>query len=153
MLQTRGIVGCLCAAAMVLFLSPVPASAQHLDRRETRRAIRRVEERTDAMLDHIDDWAEARSEDGWHAVEAVYGRVNAFNDALGELKVQFHEHVDPWDLRDQVRDLIARAGDVGREVRRIDFGDGVHRDWQQVRREVFHLADLYHLEHFEEEHD
>jgi hypothetical protein len=151
--QLRGIVGCLCVAACVLFYAPTRASAQHLDRRETRRGIRRVEERTDAMLDHVDDWIESRGDEGEHRVEELYARVNAFNDTLGELKVEFHERENPWELRAHVRELIRRAGEMGHEIRRIhEFGDDVHHDWEDVRSAVFDLADKYRLEHFEE-HD
>src|SRR5271169_5416459 len=145
MIHARRIAGSLLTIASLLAWSS-SAMAEHLDRHETRRILRRLEERSDESQDRMDDWVDERHDERFRLYDFdVRAHVDAFQYALDDLKDQLRDREDPWEVRDQARTLIDRAGELNRSLLHSDFYSEVRHEWEAVRVHVNTLARHYQL--------
>ncbi|HUB24879.1 MAG TPA: hypothetical protein VL992_05570 [Tepidisphaeraceae bacterium] len=134
-------------AAIALFAFSAPAQAQHLDRWETRRFARHIEERSDELFDRIDDWIAERHDERWARVQDLYPHIDRFVIALDDYKSQLLQHDDPWEVRDQA-EAVVRAGDaLGRHLQEAGYLPPDLRDhWHDVHEALRDFAHQYHID-------
>ena len=128
------------AAMVVLFTSNV-AFADHLDRVETRRVIRHMEERSDALQDQIESWVNDRRAEREHRGAPILDAADHLDQAIAQFKLELHNHDEPWDVRDKAQKVIDAAGDLGRT---IEHGE-LRSEWEPMRDAANALARHYHL--------
>ena len=121
MLYSNRTAACLFTSAMVFLFAAPTVLADHLDRFETKRLVRHIEERTDELQDRIDDWVVDRRDERIHRTEELYRRMNRFAAAVDDLKGQLRDRDEPWDLREQAHNVLDRAVELGTviEARRL----------------------------------
>lgn len=140
-------VGATVAAALVLMFAATSAqAADHLDKHETRRIVRRLEERTDVLLDRIDDWVAERREEREHRAEELMRAADHFEAMLTQFKTDLPAHEEPWELRDRAKELLFAAGELGRVIDHGPFQAEMRHEWESVRDAANELARHYHLE-------
>jgi hypothetical protein len=133
--------------AITLFAFSTPARAEHLDRRETRRFARHIEERADELFDRIDDWIDERRDERWDRIHDLVPHIDRFEIALDDFKSQLLQHDEPWELRDQAEQVI-RAGDaLGRRLEQSGYlPEDVRAHWHDVHESLRDFAHHYHID-------
>ena len=141
-IQLLAVIG---SVALFAVATPLVYSAM-LDRHDTRRSARRVEEKECALRDRIDDWAEASRPERFPLKSELDKKLDRFETALEHYREELRTHDQPWDIRDETGVLI-------RETRLL--GDGIHeahflppsadKDYVEVRVEVNDLAKHFEL--------
>jgi hypothetical protein len=145
MFMNRAIVMGLLAAGTILSTAAV-APAEHLERRETRRIIRGVEEASMTLFDRIDDWTEQRWDERYHQLDELDGRINDFQTAVNSFTSQLRTHEEPWDVRDGAKAIVDASTELGRSINHADYlPRELRRDWEGLRDRVDELANHFHL--------
>lgn len=146
----RGLAALASLASLMIFVSSNSVLAQeehHLDRHEMRRVVRRLAERSDALQDSIDDWVDERPDERRDRAIELYHRLDHLDSAIFELRTKLIDSDEPWALRDQARAVIDAARGVHET---LDAAEWMPRElrhgWEDLRVEVNHLAEHYHLE-------
>jgi hypothetical protein len=149
MVASRTIFGGLVAACAALFLCAPSAMAEHLDRHETRRLVRRIEERCDVFQDKLDDWVAERQDERFHLTSELYHHIDEFQNSVDDYKVELRDQDDPWSVRDQAHVVVDKARELGRIVMHGEIHDAlpgeIRREWQGLRQEVDHFAHEYRM--------
>jgi hypothetical protein len=144
MVAYRGTIIALVAAFLPLTVWSAPPDREHLDRPEMRRIVRKIEEKTDELQDHVDEWIGARPERA-RQVNEFNQVTERFETDLSNFKIQLINHDEPWDLRDQAERMIGSAQEVGRVISHGQFSPEMRRSWDDMRDQVNELARRYHL--------
>jgi hypothetical protein len=144
----RGLAGLASLASLVIFVSSSRVFAQeHVDRWEARRIARHVSERSDALQDDIEQWISERPDERRHLAEELNHRFDHLDDAIATLRQQLAQHDEPWDVRDQAREVL----DAGRSLHEalesaIWLPHEVRHGWDDLRGALDDLAGRFHLE-------
>jgi hypothetical protein len=132
-----------------MLAASVPAFADHLDRWETRRIVRHLEEKNDVLQDRIADWVAERRDEREHQAEQLLRDAEHFDQNLAQFKIDLYHHEEPWELRDNARNIIDVAADFGHSVERGDWHGEMRHEWEDMRDSVNELARQYHLPELE----
>ena len=145
MSSTRNLAVGSFAAVVVILFSSTAAFADHLDRVETKRIVRQLEERSDAVQDRIDSWISLRREEREHRAEGLVSSAENFDQMVAQFKLDLYKHDEPWDLRDNAQKIIDAATEFGRTVEHSELHDDLRGEWEQMRESANALARHYHL--------
>ena len=150
MTHARQTIGYLIATIAIAALSSQSALADrhehfHMDKWQTLRAIRHVEEANDQMEDAIDDWAGPRGDQVRHQQADLFQHLDQFGDDLSALKTEVKQQDDPWQTRDHVQSLMDEAQRLGHFIVRSELPRPVKAQWHNVRDGMDALAQQYHL--------
>jgi hypothetical protein len=115
--------------------------ADHLDRVETRKVVRQLEERSDALQDQIESWINDRRGEREHRGAPILEAADHLDQAIAQFKLDLHGHDEPWDVRDSAQKVIDAAGELGRTV---EHGE-LRSEWEPMRDAANALARHYHL--------
>ena len=145
MFRIRHLTGYALIASMALLAATVPAFADHLDRWETRRIVRHLEEKNDLLQDHLADWVAERRDAREHVAEEMIRNAEHFDQNLAQFKIDLYHHEEPWELRDNARNIIDTAADFGHSIERGEWHGELRQQWEDMRDSVNELARQYHL--------
>jgi hypothetical protein len=126
---------------MVVFFSSNVAFADHLDRVETRRVVRQMEERSDALQDQIESWVNDRRAEREHRGAPILDAADHLDQAIAQFKLDLHSHDEPWDVRDSAQKVIDAAAELGRTV---EHGE-LRSEWEPMRDAANAMARHYRL--------
>jgi len=153
MLQIRSFMTFAAFAAILSLFVSTAAMADHMDRWEIRQTVRHLEERNDALQDHIYDWISQRRDEREHRAGDMLRAADHFDQNLAQFKLDLYHHDDPWDLRDEAQNVVDNAADLGRVIEHDDEWHGeLHQMWDDVRDSANELARHYHLREIEHWH-
>jgi hypothetical protein len=144
MFQHRNVIGFVVATAIVMAFSSSMALADHLDKHETGRIIRQVAERSDALQDRIESWVSDHHNN--HHADELIRRADALTDAVTEFRSQLRTHDEPWDLRDQARDIVNAATELGKVIEHGEYHDDLRHEWDATHDAVDALAQHFHID-------
>ncbi len=120
-------------------------AAYHLDKQETRRILRHIEERNDELEDRVDTWMVERRAERDPRVEELERATDHLEDELTAFKDGLRSHDEPWDLRNEAQELLNASADVGRAVEHGEFHRDLAEEWEQIRERSNELARHYQL--------
>ncbi|HEX4124888.1 MAG TPA: hypothetical protein VHY37_09210 [Tepidisphaeraceae bacterium] len=141
--------GLLSAIGLIVVFSPALASAQHLDRVETRRNIRYLCQRTDDFQDRLEGWIEEHGhrEERMHQAIELNHQLDAFETSLLTLRLALIQHDEPWDARDQAKAMIDSARELHRAIEHAAYlPPEVTADWKQMHDLINTVATQFHLQ-------
>jgi hypothetical protein len=145
MLHVRTLTVYAVVGSMMMLFSTVPALADHLDRLETRSIVRHLEEKNDVLQDRIADWVAQRPDEREHRAEAMLRNAEHFDQNLAQFKIDLYHHEEPWDLRDNARNIIDTAADFGHSIEQGEWHDQIRHEWEDMRDSANELARQFHL--------
>jgi hypothetical protein len=139
------------AALAALVLSPVAADAQGRARGrvyakvDVERIIKRVEEQSGSFRKAVDRQLDHSRLNGTRREDRINAQVKQYDRSVDELRREFSRR-DSWmETRGNVERVLREASDVNRIIREAEFGPRLEADWNQLRRELNTLADVYNL--------
>jgi hypothetical protein len=141
MASNRVTAGCSTVAAMIVLFSSATVFADHLDRVETRRLVRQMEERSDALQDQIENWVNDRRAERERRGAPILDAADHLDQALAQFKMDLHGHDEPWDVRENAKKVIDAAAELGHT---IEHGE-LRPEWEPMRDAANALARQYHL--------
>jgi hypothetical protein len=145
MLLVRHLMGYPIIAMLLLLGISTPAFADHLDGRETRQMVRHLEEKNDVLQDRIADWVSQGRDERERRAEQLLHDAEHFDQNLAQFKIDLYHHEEPWELRDNARNIIDVASDFGHSIERGDWHGEMSREWESMRDSVNELARQFHL--------
>jgi hypothetical protein len=79
--------------------------------------------------------------------EELNRHLDHFDDAVAHLRSAILAHDDPWDVRDEAREVIESAAKLRDALEHADYlPKDAWRDWANLRDRCNDLAHIYHLE-------
>ncbi len=127
------------AIALALAGGVERASAQ---RQDVDRILRRLEENTDRFTKSLDSALDHSPLNGTRAEDEVNGYVHDFEEATDRLKDHYE---DSGAAPNSAREVLVRAQNIDRFMRRNRLGGRAAGDWQVVRSDLNALARAYRL--------
>lgn len=139
------------AALAALVLSPLAADAQGRARGrvyakpDVERIIKRVEEQSGNFRKAVDRQLDHSRLNGTKREDRINAQVKQYDRSVDELRREFSRR-DSWmETRGNVERVLREASDVNRIIRDADFGRRLEGEWNNLRRELNTLADVYNL--------
>jgi hypothetical protein len=117
----------------------------HLDLWDARRNVRKLEEKNDILQDHLADWISQRRDDREHHAADMIRYAEHIDQNLAQLKIDLYHHQEPWELRDNTRDVIDITADFGHSIARGDWHDEFQHEWEDMRDSANELARQFHI--------
>ncbi len=143
---TATIVGCLFTTA----LGQGRARGRFYSKSDVDRIIKRVETHSDSFKDLVDRTLDRSRLDGSRKEDNINEQVKQLEKELDELRGEFDKR-DSWrETRNDVRDVLKQADEVGRIVTRNTFPPKVKAEWAGLRRDINTLAGVYDLPRLKE---
>ena len=139
------------AALAATVLSPVAADAQGRARGrvyakpDVERIIRRVEDQSGIFRKAMDRQLDRSRLNGTRREDRINAEVKQYDRAVDDLRSEFRRR-DSWmETRSNVDRVLRQASDVNRIMRETGFAANIEGDWNNLRRELNTLADVYNL--------
>jgi hypothetical protein len=145
MFSARVIAGSIVVALMATLFSSSPALADHLDALRMRQVVRQVEEKNDVLQDRIADWAGEHHDHHDRHGDDLQREADHFDQNLAQFKLDLYHHQEPWDLRDNARNIIDTAADMGHVIEQNDWHGQFRHEWEDLRDSLNELARQFHL--------
>ena len=115
------------------------------ERRQLRDLARRIDDRSRDLQRDIDRALDHSRVNGTNREDRINNEARDLRDAAARFRSVAGDSNDLYRSRDEARNLLGQASQVGRVLGRIRGDSRTQGDWNQLRSDLRRVADIYNL--------